>query len=295
MELNTETLNGQGIINLLRYWWEKRILISIGTLIFGIFGIAIGILSNPVYRSQAVIAMKEQQGQSNTSSLLSQLGGIGGLVASQLGVGGSNLDRLEIMARNRDVIAQAINRDNLLPVFFPEEWDMEKKAWKDSQKIPSLRMGIEFMRNNVLTIETNEKKKMLTVTIDAPDSLLAFRMLSGYLEELNRKIVEEGRLEAKTNIEYIQNQMQQTQDPLLREKFNQLIAMEVEKSMLINIKAFDVLEAPVVPLMRESPKRKRILLTSLFGGFIFILVSFAGVKYGRDLLADSVFKSDQAG
>jgi LPS O-antigen subunit length determinant protein (WzzB/FepE family) len=68
--------------------------------------------------------------------------------------------------------------------------------------------------------------------------------------------------------------MARTVDPVLQEKISDLISYEIEKSMLASSTAFDVLEKPVVPLLRKSPKRKQILILSVLIGLV---LSSAGV------------------
>jgi uncharacterized protein involved in exopolysaccharide biosynthesis len=70
-------------------------------------------------------------------------------------------------------------------------------------------------------------------------------------------------------------------DPFLREKIQSLIALQIEKSMLVRSQAFDVLKQPLPPLHRSSPKRKRIVFLSfMFGAFSSVAGVFAGRALG---------------
>jgi hypothetical protein len=277
-----------GFVHLSLYLWSRKWLILASAAAFGAIGLAYSFVLPPTYRAHAIIAIKDQQGGPNASGILSQLGGLGGMMASQFGVGSSNLDRLEVLARNRSVLEEVIKSENLLPELFPGLWDSGKSGWKDSATIPTLRMGVERMRVRSLGIRANPKQKNIDVEMEASDSTLAYRMLTRYLEELNRKIVSDAKSEEAANMSYLESQLDGSQDPLMREKLFQLIAMQVERTMLISMRAFDVIEPPAVPLMKDSPKRKRMALMWTFGGFVLSILAVTGMRWTREVIREAL-------
>jgi LPS O-antigen subunit length determinant protein (WzzB/FepE family) len=81
-------------------------------------------------------------------------------------------------------------------------------------------------------------------------------------------------VDAENNRQYLESQLNNTFDPVLKEKIHGMIAMEIEKFMLVNSRAFDVLESAVVPIKRAKPRRVRIVLISVIFG---LFGSMAGV------------------
>jgi LPS O-antigen subunit length determinant protein (WzzB/FepE family) len=101
--------------------------------------------------------------------------------------------------------------------------------------------------------------------------------VDAFLEELNRKIRDEVYKDAEINRAFLEAQIVATHDPLIREKIQHMIAVEIEKAMLVGSKSFDVLEKPVVPLYRLRPKRKKIMVLSVILGFF--LAGFGAVVW----------------
>jgi len=101
------------LIQIILTLWNYRKWIAIGTGGITFIGLLYAFLASPVYYAEAIIAPKETQKNRGTSSLFSQFGGFGGLVASQLGLGNTNLDKIEIIAKGRELAKTVIEQNNL--------------------------------------------------------------------------------------------------------------------------------------------------------------------------------------
>ena len=265
------------LIQLILTLWNHKYWIAGGTTFVTIIGVIYALLASPVYHAEATIAMKESDKGGGASSMLSQLGGMGGMVASQLGLGGSSLDKVEVILKGRELAERVIEKNNLLPILFYKVWDSQTESWDvdDSLDIPTLRKGIESLRKNNISVSVNVKKKMITVGANVHDSTFSKRLVDYYLKELNDKILADVKKDATINRIYLEKQLNNTSDPTLQEKISSMIAFEIEKYMLVSSQAFEVLEKAVVPMKRAKPKRALILLLSLvLGAIVSILVVF---------------------
>lgn len=265
----------------LSYLWRWKYLFLAGMLVFGALGLGYGLLATPVYKADALIAPPEVSGRPGAGALLSQLGGLGGMMASQIGFGNNGLDRMEILLTSRELNEKLIRDHDLLPELFPKLWDRKSKAWKagvDTSLL--LRRGIEIMRTGVLDVSTNPKKNVLTITASFRDSVMAASIVEFYLKTLNERIRSGVIADAEANRKFIEDQLATTLDPLLREKLQQLMSTEIEKSMLVSSKSFDVLEKPTMPLFRSKPNKKAIFIMSLLLGGFF---SFMGILVGKGI------------
>jgi hypothetical protein len=76
----------------------------------------------------------------------------GGLVATQLGFGNTNLDKIEIILKGHELAESVIVKNDLMPILFPQQWDKTKRAWKSKNisEIPTLRDGVIRMREEIL-------------------------------------------------------------------------------------------------------------------------------------------------
>lgn len=243
--------------------WKSILAVSLAaTVLGGVYAFT----ASPIYHSEAILAPKPTPGASVGAGLLSQFGGMGGLVASQLGMGNTSFDNLEIVATSDEFIKKIIAKYGLAPYLFPKDWDGTRSAWKEG-KVPTLGEAAAKLRSQ-LTVEFSTRKKILFIGLNFPDSVMVQKVVEYFLVELDDQIKQDVRADADSNRNYLQLQLSQTADPLLREKIQQLISTEIEKAMLISSNTFIILDHPTVPEIRIGPKKKQILGTSFLVGLI---------------------------
>jgi uncharacterized protein involved in exopolysaccharide biosynthesis len=274
------------IVELIIMLWNHRKWIAIGTGVITFIGLLYALLASPVYRSSAIIAPKESQKGGNPSAILSQFGGLGGMVAAQLGLGNTNLDRIEIIIKGWELAESVIKNHDLLPKLFPEVWDSTRNAWdlEDSSEIPTIRTGVEALKTGLLSVEPDHNKNIIKIEINTYDSNLAAEIAEYYVDALNKKIQKDVIIEAEANQLYLSKQLNNTTDPLIREKIQNMIAFEIEKGMLVSSQSIDVLEKPVVPQKRIKPKRKRILIIFFFVGLFISIFGVMVWKFAGNMM-----------
>jgi uncharacterized protein involved in exopolysaccharide biosynthesis len=272
------------MVHALQVLWESRKWIAAFTAAFVVGGAIFAILATPVYYSQAIIALKDSGKGGAGAGLFSQLGGMGSVVAAQLGMGNTSLEKLEIILKGHELAEAVIVKNDLLPALYPKQWDAIKEAWKSDvpAKIPTVRKGVEKMRREILAVNLEIKKNIITLGVNMPDSISAKRIADCYLIALNERIRSDVMQDAVANREYLEQQIQNSGDPALVEKIQNMIASEIEKYMLVSNNAFEVLERPVVPFQRKRPNRRVIVMVAALGG---LLISILGVFGWRSLAA----------
>jgi hypothetical protein len=219
---------------------------------------------------------------------MSRLGGLGGMVAAQLGMGNATMDQMEMMIHSRDLADSILLRHSMAHKIVS---DRETKETAFESGSPAYDQARETLRNRVLTTSINPKKDILTIGAEIHDSALARELVDICLEELNLKIQSGIRQEANANRAYLEQQLGYTGDPLLREKIFNLMSMELEKSMLVASRSFDVLEKAVVPKSKIRPKTKfNVLIGFLGGGFgaCFLMLVLKGWGDLRARLRDRI-------
>lgn len=240
-----------GEINLLVYiyaiirkkWW------ILGIAVLGlVMGFAAAVKKGPVYISTAIIAAKESDNVSSPS--FSNLGAIGGFMASQLSIAGNpGLDKIELILNSKKFNAELINKHNLLPTIYkdarPKEYytfyDTIQNNWSETFVSPNPLWLGEFVRKTYLKIESLKNKTMI-LRIESSDSLFSDTLLTLYLDYLNSYIQTSVQTEAQENISYLESKLLTISDPLLREKLQSMVATELEKSMLVSKKAFKIID-----------------------------------------------------
>jgi len=239
-------------INLLEYvyalvkhkWW----IIGAGVL-GAIIGLVAAYIKGPTWEATATIAPKEAESQQAPS--FSGLGAFGGIVASQLNMGGNaSLDKIEIILNSRKFNAELIEEYNLLPLLarvswpnvYEEYYNESDSSWDTTEyKLPRLLSAGGHLKSEYLEYQTN-KNNTMNLTISSGDSLFSYTFMSRYLEYLNTYIKSNVQVQAKENIDYLEAQLLSISDPLLREKLQGLIASEFEKMMVVSKKAFRVVD-----------------------------------------------------
>lgn len=255
-------------INLLEYayvlvkakWW------IVGMTLLGLVGgYVAALIKGPTWVATAVVAPRETQSQKSPN--LSGLGMFGGIVASQLSLGGNaSLENIEIVLDSRKFNAEMVEEKQLLPLIYAEEWDSTGKKWKDDFEPPQLAEVGGFIKEEYFERETN-KNNTMNIAVKSSDSLFSCNLLSACLEHLDLYIREDVENDARENRDYLEKQLVGVTDPLLRNKIQGLIAGEVEKMMVVSKEAFRVID----PAFTSKSYREKKLFPLVFGFGLFFL------------------------
>jgi hypothetical protein len=238
---------------------------------FTALGAAYAFFAAPVYTAKAIITPKTAQKQPSLTGTFAGLASLGGLGSVQLGTDKADITKLIIIGGGWELARDVIEKNALLPALFPGEWDVENSRWKsaESADIPDMRRGMDRLLSKVMRIESNETDNTLEISAHIYDPDLAVRLVNLYLRELDAKLRQKVISESKLNQKYLENQLENTQDPLIMGKIQNILAFEIEREMLVGNSSIDVLIGPLKPLEREKPHRlKTILLCFLTGIFL---------------------------
>jgi len=269
----------------------KHKMLIIGVVFFaGVAAVVVSLMLTNIYRSEATIAPREEE-KSASSSLTSALGGLGGMVAGQLGLGGGgSLEKLEVMLKSRNLTIRVIEKHELMPVLFADLWDKEKKRW-DTDEPPTLQDGYKLIIENLLTVSPDSDKGTLKVGFDHEKPETAKKIVDYYLTELSEILREEVLRDAAENRRFFEAQLVRTSDPLLREKIYNMLATEIEKETFARAQkyySFVVLDPPISPDIdkKVKPKRSLICILSVFVAFFLAVFLAFLVEYVGRLKTD---------
>ena len=300
-------------INLLDLWrviCKRKILISLMVLT-SVFGTGLySLYMKDIYSSKAVITpiSSKEGGGGGLSSLAQQFGGLPGISLP----GSSSSSEIVNLLKSNILREKMIERYNLLPVLFYEKWDEGKKDWKKGEKSgfslnpfiyiqkvvaaikpktqnakpktqdqndgnPTVWDGLRML-HVMVKMNNNAKDNTITVSVDFHDPETAARMVEYFLTTLTDHMSGEAKRVASTNRKYLEEQLGATADPLIRQKIYNLIAQQIETSMMSEVKenfAFKVIDPPRVPDNKIRPKRSQMVMLSLVASlFAGIFVAF---------------------
>jgi len=282
-------------IDLLEYWrvlWGSRKLILAVTLAAAVLAAGISLLMPNIYRAEVLLApVSDDAGKGG--GLSAALGGLGGL-ASLAGMslpGGGNIEESLAVLKSREFLWRFVKDEKLMPVLFEDDWDEEKKSWKDAdpEKQPTLWSAYRKLTKGVLNIDQDKKSNLVTLSIEWKDPELAAKWANSLVERLNAFLRQRAIEESKASLKYLNEALQKTQLEDVRKALFELISQEQKKAMLANTRvqyAFKVLDSAQAPDKKARPKRSLIVILAAFvAGFLVMVFVFIrhGVEQRRQL------------
>lgn len=251
------------LLDLLMVLLRHKLLIIGIVFLAGAVAIVMSLQIKNIYRSEATIAARSQE--EGSINPLSALGGLGGVVAEGMGLGGGgSLEKLEVVLKSRNLTNRVIVKQKLMPVIFHDIWDEENKKW-DTDRAPTLQDGFKAMLG-LLTVDVDIKKGTMAVGFDHENPETAKKFVDYYLTELSAVLREEVLQDATENMRFFRKQLENIFDPLLKEKIYSMLAKEIEKETFARAQkyySFVVLDPPIVPDPDKKIKPKRALICIL--------------------------------
>lgn len=266
--------------------WKRRKWILATVVLFAAAAAIVANVMTPVYRAEAIITPRSE---SSSARLLSQLGGLGRIVATQVEAGNTPLDRLELMATGRSLAYSILEEEpEYLRLLYPDRWDEEKGEWKDGWT-PNLFAAAMSLKGRHLDVTTDRRKNAMIFAIETPDPETSYKLIQSYLAGLNQYIRENVRRNSERTQEYLRGELDANSDPRIRNQITQLIANEIEKAALVSAQSFEVLEPAWLPRAPIKPKKMRIFLIGIVLG-LFLgplgVIAFEKVRDFRDAVRE---------
>lgn len=268
------------IFAIFAYIWHRRLLVVLGTITGTLLGLLYAFLATPLYVSTAAIVPRELKG--STGSQLSLQASVQAFSANPF-LGNSVLGRLQMVLKGQELARTLIIKDTLLPVLYKDSWDAKRRKWKE--EAPELYLATQKLRS-MLDVEVDSKNMLLTLRMTSPDAVLSRDLLKRYLEVLNEKIIRDVIQEGNQNIRFLEEQMREASDPMVRDRIALMIARQVEARTLISVSAFEIISSPDVPYFRDRPKRKLIVVMSFLMGLSLSISGILAYKSALSLKGD---------
>lgn len=270
------------LIVLLKHKWMIFFLVFIAGVAAVIYSL---MLPAGIYRSECTIVPIEQ-GRAPLSSRLSDLGGFGAMIASQVGIGdGGSLGKFEVVLKSRELTNGLVEKHKLMPVIFKDSWDEKTKTWK-AEEPPTLQDAYTSMQG-MLEIKPDRKNGVLKLGFLFEDPEIAQRLLSYYVNGMSEFLRQQSLENVAIQSKALQEQLMITADPLLRTKLAEIIAQYVEKKTLAKVQryyGFNVIDPPFVPEKRfKPPNRRQICMLSVIVAFFMAIFLAFFMEYVGNL------------
>jgi len=289
---------------LLNVLWINRLFIAALIGIFSIVSLIISLFLTNIYTAQATLAPTPSEDISANLSRYAGLASLAGITLPGSSSGISDKDLALTLIKSKTILSILIEKHNILPdlvaakswdlssnsiIYDPQLYDNNKKKWVRRVKppyglIPSTQEAFELY-DEIVVFSEDKKTQIITLEVSHLSPDIAFQWLNLIIQEVNGYLAEMRIKEAQLSIDYLNDQLEITPYPELRNLFYQLIQQYTQTMMLAKVKtqyALTTLDAPLIPEEESSPSRPLIvILCTLLGGLVatlIILVRFYGFK-----------------
>lgn len=279
--------------------WNKKKFISISTLASTLIFLVFSIFLPNIYTSSALLVPVSQK--SDISQVMGGYGELANIAGLELP---SNADTLT-MEGIKTMASLHFFESRFLPrIFLPDlmaikSWDhrsneltykkniydIESNQWirKVSfplKTIPSAQESFQEFNKKHLTIFEDKETGFVEVSIDHKSPYIAHQWLSILVEEINSSLRGIQKEKSLKSVEYLNDQIIQTQFSEVKLALSTLWQEETGKLMVIEASddyVFKILDPPFIPERKSKPDRPIIL----FIGFIFGIILSAFIVLAR--------------
>lgn len=256
-----------------RVIWDGKLLIAAVTGAFAVAAIVYSLLATEWYRADVVLV---PAGDERAQNLSSRLGGLGSLIGMSSGAlaGGRKVESVAVL-KSRDFARSFIEDRSLLRILYADQWDADAQRWIDDEE-PDIREAIEFFEEQIRHVNEDDETGLITLGIEWTDPEVAADWAMQLVARLNRQMRERSLDEAKRNVAYLQQELENTNLATLKESIGSLLESEMQQLMLARGNeefAFRVVDSAQVPHKRVRPRRTLIVLAAtILGGFLAVCV-----------------------
>jgi uncharacterized protein involved in exopolysaccharide biosynthesis len=236
--------------------------------------IAVALLLPPTFRAEAVLSPTnhEAAGAGGVAELVSRYSDVASLAGVSLSSGSTDNYEAVATLNSRALLHAFITENNLLPVLFPDQWDAAGAVWKTPpDDAPTVWHGIREFQSRIMTVSTDRRTGLVTLTIDWRDAQVAADWASQLIartnETLRNRVIEEG----ESSIEHLNAEIERTHEVQLRSAIYRLIESQLWRVTMATVTreyAFRVIDPPMPPAERFRPNRAQIAVTGLIVGLI---------------------------
>lgn len=278
--------------------WQGKWIIIVTTTLFAVAAVFYALSLPNIYKSEALLApVSEEAGL----KIPGQLGGLAALAGVNLGGGGADKTAMAMeIIKSREFLGRFIQKHDLfIPVMAAEGWsrsdnslvidpeiyNTETKEWVREvgapfQPKPSLlEVHEEFLK--LFAISKDKTSGMVKISVEHYSPYLAKMWVDELVKAINDEMRKRELAEAEQSINYLTNQIEQTNIADVRTMLFSLIEEQTKTVMLANVRdeyVFKTVDPAVVAEKKAKPARALIVMLTIMLGFIlstiFVLISF---------------------
>jgi uncharacterized protein involved in exopolysaccharide biosynthesis len=266
-QIDVDQVTLKDLVQLLRM---RGLLVASCTLAFGIAAGVAAFIAPKWYQASVVlspVAASTSGGMGNSTS--SQLGGLAALAGISVGSDSRKSESVAVL-QSEQLTERYIERNDLLPMIYRDDWDAEKRTWKKPVDAPTLWKANQTFKKSIRTVATENKTGIITLTIKWKDPLIAAAWANGLVDMTNEFLRNKAIQESELNISYLTNEAAKTSIVEARQAIYTILQGEINKAMLARGSkeyAFKIIDPARPPEKHSSPIKSLWIAVGLFAGF----------------------------
>jgi capsular polysaccharide biosynthesis protein len=280
-----DRLTVAGLLNLIRQW-PKIFLATASLTVVAV--IAHAFLATPIYRGSVKMMPRENElGGGALQGLVGQLGGLASIAGFNLG----SVDGQEAIAwlKSRALFTLFVNKQNLMPILFRDEWDAASGRWRpDLKRIPTMDDAWAMFDKGIRQVNDDPKTRVITLEITWKDRQQAAFWANELVKLANEELRQRALRETAAGMASLQEQLSRADSVELRLSIARLMEAQLNGSVVAKSRpeyALTVLDPAVVSDARHfvSPRRFLLLVISLPLGLFVGVCAVLAVRFAREI------------
>lgn len=269
------------LLVMMRLLMARWRVVAITMLVTVTGGFAAAYLPTPQYRARTVLLpVSGDDGMGGIAALAGQVSGLASLVGLN-GALGQQEDVTVAVLNSRSLFDAFAERQDLLPVMFPNSWDIDSASWKRElmlKDVPTADDAWHMFNRQIRSVTQDQKTGIVTLSILWRDREVAAKWANDFAALANERLRSEALLESDGALNALSAELDRTAQVGVRETIFRLMEGQIRRKILANSRAgfaFTVLDPATIPDADRFDKPKRgllIMMSIMFGGAISLVL-----------------------
>jgi LPS O-antigen subunit length determinant protein (WzzB/FepE family) len=272
-----------------KYFPAQLIIVSI----FVIASILYSLFVSEKWTSSAIVVPASSS--SGIGQISSAQGGLSALAGINLNTKAPDTSVIVSSLKSRMFFESLISFDGVLDnimAFESYDRNTKKSLFKKTgikRKDLKVNTALSFQKAHmkylsIISITSPPRSGMIYMDVSHGSPTFARDFLNLIIKEFNASERKKDINESEEALDYLYNQLAIVKESAVQLSISQLIESELKKLTFANVRlnyAIDPIDLPYIPELRSYPKRKQIVLTFTFVGFILSIIGILGFYYSR--------------
>lgn len=255
--------------------WRSKLIVILCAVAGGVASALAAFLMQPKYVAESTLVIVEGEGAGSLlSGIAGEFGGLAALAGVNLPQGDRREEYLGVL-KSKALLRNLIEREQLLPVLFAQNWDTASGTWKrGADHAPTINDGIEKLEGSIVRISEDRRSRLITLRVTWFDRVLAEKWANALVLLANETLRQQAVEQADRSIEYLSGEARKAQEIELRQSLYTVMESQIKMAALARSRpdyAFRAIDPAVMPDADNPSSPQRLMMVALgiaFGGLL---------------------------